>query len=241
MVNPVVLAVDDEPAILRLIKTDLSAYGFRVLTASSGEEAVKLVSEERPDVVLLDLVMPGMSGHDVMRRLSMANTCDPAIILLTARDTEHEKVRGLEMGADDYVVKPFSSEELAARIRAVLRRSLRGQSKERIIRAGNIEVDLERRVVTKSGEPVALSRTEWMLLQEMAVNARKVMLSAELLTRVWGPDYRGDMQYLRVWVSRLRAKIDSRDRKRRIIKTHPGIGYSFEADASPDLEPPVVV
>jgi DNA-binding response OmpR family regulator len=232
MVNPVVLAVDDEPAILRLLKVDLSTLGFRVLTASSGEEALKLVPEERPDVVLLDLMMPGMSGHDVLRRLSLATTCDPAVILLTARDTEQERVRGLEMGADDYVVKPFSPEELAARIRAVLRRSVRGQSKERIVRASNLEIDLERRVVTKNGEAVALSRTEWMLLQELAVNPRRVLLSSELLTRVWGPDYRGDMQYLRVWVSRLRAKVDSKDRKERIIKTHPGIGYSFEADAS---------
>lgn len=237
MVNPVVLAVDDEPAILRLIKTDLSSFGFRVLTAGSGDEALQTISEDRPDVVLLDVVMPGMSGHDVLRRLAASKTHSPAIILLTGRNTDQEKVRGLELGADDYVVKPFSTEELAARIRAVLRRSLKGSADERIVRAGDVEVDLERRMVSKSGEQVVLSRTEWMLLQELATNPRRVLLATELLTRVWGPDYRSDMQYLRVWVSRLRAKIDSRDRKHRIIKTHPGIGYSFESDA-PRVEGP---
>lgn len=225
--EPLLLVVDDEAGILRLMKVELTGQGFRVVTASDGETAVRLAEEHRPDAVVLDIMMPGISGLEVMRRLrERSNT---PVILVTARDKDTDKIRGLEMGADDYIVKPFNPDELGARIRAVLRRVL-GQDVDRVVRAGELEVDLTRRIVKKGGEPVALTRTEWLLLQHLATNAGKVMLSTELLTRVWGPEYRDDLQYLRVWVSRLRAKIEPVPSEPVILKTLQGIGYIFEAD-----------
>ena len=196
--EPLVLAVDDETGILRLIKLELAEQGLRVVTAGSGEEALRLAEEQRPDLVLLDIIMPEMTGLEVMRRLREQSNAP--IILVTAKDSDSDKVRGLELGADDYIVKPFSPEELGARIRAVLRRSTGAQSAERVVRAANVEIDLDRRLVTRDGDPVTLTRTEWLLLQHLAANVGKVLMNAELLSKVWGPEYRDDVQYLRVWV-----------------------------------------
>ena len=226
--EPLLLVVDDEAGILRLMKLELSAQGFRVITASDGEQGVKLAEEQRPDAVLLDVMMPGLSGLEVMRRLRERSNVP--VLLVTAKDKDTDKVRGLELGADDYIVKPFNPDELGARVRAVLRRSI-NQDVERVISAGDVEIDLNRRLVKKGGEPVALTRTEWLLLQHLASNAGKVMLNTELLTKVWGPEYRDDLQYLRVWVSRLRAKLEVTPSSPLIIKTLQGIGYLFEADA----------
>lgn len=233
--DPLVLAVDDEAGILRLIKLELAAQGFRVLTASNGEEALKTVEEQRPDIVLLDVVMPGMSGLETLR--AMRERWPIPVILVTARDREIDKVRGLEMGADDYIVKPFGADEMGARIRAVLRRAA-GIDSEQVVEAGDISVDLGRRLVKRNDEMVALTRTEWQLLQHLAANAGKVILSGELLAKVWGPEYRDDLQYLRVWVSRLRQKIEQDPSNPAIIKTLPGIGYMFQPGASqPEPEP----
>ncbi|MGI8926693.1 MAG: response regulator [Tepidiformaceae bacterium] len=234
--EPLVLAVDDESGILRLVKLELTAQGLRVITASNGEDALRLAEEQRPDVVLLDVVMPEITGYEVMRRLRERSNVP--VILVTAKDKDSDKVRGLELGADDYVVKPFSPEELGARIRAVLRRAI-GQDTERVVRAGELEIDLTRRLVKRSGELVSLTRTEWLLLQHLAANAGKVMLNAELLSKVWGPEYRDDLQYLRVWVSRLRHKLELEPGNPVIIKTLQGIGYMFEAE-EPEPEPAVV-
>lgn len=225
--EPLLLVVDDEAGILRLIKLELSAQGFRVITASDGESAIAMAEEHRPDAILLDIMMPGASGLEVMRRLRERSNVP--VLLVTAKDKDTDKIRGLELGADDYIVKPFNPDELGARVRAVLRRAL-SQDVERVVRAGNVEIDLTRRLVHKSGEPVALTRTEWLLLQHLAVNAGKVMLNTELLTRVWGPEYRDDLQYLRVWISRLRAKLEDTPSSPRIIRTLQGIGYLFEAE-----------
>lgn len=227
--EPLILALDDEQGILRLIKLELSAQGFRVVTASTGAEALQLAEEQRPDLVLLDILVPELSGLDVMRLLR--ERLNTPVILLTGRDQEIDKVRGLESGADDYVVKPFSGDELAARIRAVLRRSADGSNSGLTVRAGDIEIDLDRRLVQRNGETVDITRTEWVLLQYLAANAGKVLLNTELLAKVWGPEYRDDLQYLRVWVSRLRRKLESDPSTPRIIKTKPGIGYILEADA----------
>lgn len=224
--EPLLLVVDDEVGVLRLMKLELSAQGFRVVTASDGEEALRIAEEQRPDAVVLDIMMPGISGLEVMRRLR--ERTNVPVILVTAKDKDSDKIRGLELGADDYVVKPFNPDELGARIRAVLRRML-AQDVERLIRAGNVEIDLARRLVHKNGEQVALTRTEWLLLQQLAANAGKVMLAQELLSKVWGPEYLDDLQYLRVWVSRLRAKIEDVPAEPRIIKTLPGIGYMLDA------------
>lgn len=225
--QPLLLAVDDEAGILRLIKLELTAQGFRVMTASNGEEALRIAEERRPDCVLLDVVMPEITGLEVMRRIrERSNT---PIILVTAKDKDADKVRGLELGADDYIVKPFSLDELGARIRAVLRRTT-GQDTERVVRAANVEIDLTRRLVKRDGELVSVTRTEWLLLQHLAANAGKVILNAELLSKVWGPEYRDDLQYLRVWVSRLRHKLEPEPGNPTIIKTLQGIGYMFDAE-----------
>jgi two-component system KDP operon response regulator KdpE len=223
--EPLVLAVDDESGILRLIKLELSSQGFRVVTADDGTSALRMAEEHRPDIVLLDIVMPDMTGLEVMRRLrERVNT---PVILLTAKGSDSDKVKGLEMGADDYIAKPFSPEELSARVRAVLRRAVGSSSTENIVRAGSVEVDLNRRLVKRDGELVTLTRTEWMLLQHLAANAGKIMLNAELLSKVWGPEYRDDLQYLRVWVSRLRRKLEVEPSSPKLIKTFQGIGYMF--------------
>ena len=228
-VEPLILAVDDEAGILRLIKLELSSQGFRVVVANDGEEALRLAEQQRPDIVILDIIMPEMSGLEVMRRLR-ERTSVP-VILLTAKDHDEDKVRGLELGADDYLVKPFNPEELSARVRAVLRRGFRpAVGTENIVQAGTVEIDLNRRLVKKDGEVISLTRTEWMLLQHLAANAGKVMLNTELLSKVWGPEYRDDLQYLRVWVSRLRSKLEPDPANPMIIKTLQGIGYLLDAE-----------
>ncbi|MEJ5221081.1 MAG: response regulator, partial [Tepidiforma sp.] len=154
--EPLLLVVDDEAGVLRLMKLELTAQGFRVITAADGEEALRLAEEQRPDAVVLDIMMPGISGLEVMRRLRERSNVP--IILVTAKDKDSDKVRGLELGADDYVVKPFNPDELGARIRAVLRRAVAAEV-DRVVRAGNVEIDLNRRLVHKNGEQVSLTRT----------------------------------------------------------------------------------
>jgi two-component system KDP operon response regulator KdpE len=224
--GPLVLAVDDEPGILRLIKLGLTPQGFRVLTAGSAAEALDIAQDYRPDIALLDIVMPDMSGLELMRELRERG--ELPVILLTAKGTDSDKVRGLEMGADDYLAKPFSPEELSARVRAVLRRAVGSGTVDNMVRVDDIEIDLNHRLVRSNGELISLTRTEWMLMQHLASNAGKVMLNAELLSKVWGPEYRNDLQYLRVWVSRLRHKLEKDPSKPRLIKTFQGIGYMLD-------------
>lgn len=237
--EPMVLAVDDEAGILRLIKLQLADQGFRVITAQNGEEALRLAEEQRPDIVLLDVIMPELTGPEVLRKLR--ERWPVPVIFVTARDSEADKVRGLEFGADDYIVKPFSPDELAARIRAVLRRSVGMNEVDQVVRAGNIEIDLNRRIVLREGEPVALTRTEWLLLQHLAANAGRVLLNVELLSKVWGPEYRDDLQYLRVWVSRLRRKLEDDPSNPQLIKTKQGIGYLLDVDNAVQTKTPAAV
>jgi two-component system, OmpR family, KDP operon response regulator KdpE len=231
---PLVLTVDDELGILRLIQMELAAQGFQVISAQSGEAALQLLEEHQPDIALVDLMMPEMSGMELMKRIQRIRPIP--VIFVTARDKEQEKVRGLDFGADDYVVKPFSPEELSARIRAVLRRANAGSEPERLVKAGEVEIDLNRRLVKRNGEPLSLTRTEWLLLQQLAFHPGKLMLNSDLLTKVWGPEYRDDLQYLRVWISRLRAKLEVDPSSPKILKTRTGIGYIFLADTPEDEE-----
>lgn len=224
--EPLVLALDDEAGVRLLLKLDLTAQGFRVLTASTPAEAITQIESKRPDLILLDVLMPEMSGFEVLREVR--ERWQTPVIFLTARDRDTDKVRGLEMGADDYVVKPFSAEELGARIRAVLRRQLGGPSNA--ITSDGLEVDLERRTVSRNSHEISLTRTEWLLLEYLAAKPGKVILGTELLAHVWGPEYIDDLQYLRVWVSRLRKKIERDPAEPKIVKTRPGIGYQFVAD-----------
>jgi two-component system, OmpR family, KDP operon response regulator KdpE len=226
--QPVVLAVDDDTGILQFIKLELSTQGFIVILARSGEEAIQLVESQRPDIVLLDVIMPEMNGLEVLRRLREISRVP--VVLLTAKNRDQDKIRGLDMGADDYLPKPFNPEELSARVRAVLRRVKNPTAKRSVVKSGAIEIDLERRVVRKLGEPVTLTRTEWMLLQHLAANPGRTLLNAELLTRVWGPEYGSDLQYLRVWVSRLRSKLGEEGKPNRsLITTVSGVGYILNA------------
>jgi two-component system KDP operon response regulator KdpE len=231
--KPLVLVADDEPRITKLVSIALGEEGFRVVTASSGAEALQKAEEIRPDIVLLDIVMPDLDGIEVMRQLRERRPV--AVILLTAKGSISDKAKGLDLGADDYIAKPFHPDELAARVRAVLRRSDGGSPGSGVLKFDDVEIDLERRLVTRAGQLVQLSRTEWLLLQHLAANPGKVVLHTELLTKVWGPEYRDDLQYLRVWVSRVRRKLGSEPGDPGRIKTFQGIGYLL------DVEPPVAM
>ena len=219
---------DDEPRITKLVSIALQAEGFRVVTTNSGEDALRKAEEIRPDVVLLDIVMPDLDGIEVMQQLRELRPVP--VILLTAKGSTSDKAKGLDLGADDYVAKPFHPDELAARVRAVLRRASGTTPGQGIVAFDDIEIDLERRMVTRGGELVQLSRTEWLLLQHLANNAGKVVLHTELLTKVWGPEYRDDLQYLRVWVSRVRRKLGAAAGEPGRIRTFQGIGYLLDVE-----------
>jgi two-component system KDP operon response regulator KdpE len=206
----------------------LTGEGFRVVTAAGGEEALAKAEEVRPDIILLDIVMPDLDGIEVMRQIRERRSVP--VILLTARGAASDKAKGLDQGADDYIAKPFHLDELAARVRAVLRRASGVSTGIGAVRFDDVEIDLERRIVTRGGEIVELSRTEWLLLQHLAANAGKVVLHTELLTKVWGPEYRDDLQYLRVWVSRVRRKLGARPGEPGRIKTFQGIGYLLDVE-----------
>ena len=233
--QPLVLVADDEPRITKLVAIALSEEGFRVVTANGGEQALQKAEEVRPDIVLLDIVMPDLDGIEVMRQLRERRPVP--VILLTAKGSTADKAKGLDLGADDYIAKPFHPDELAARVRAVIRRSGGAEPGAGVIKFDDVEIDLERRMVTRSGELVQLSRTEWLLLQHLAANAGKVVLHTELLTKVWGPEYRDDLQYLRVWVSRVRRKLGAQPGEPGRIKTFQGIGYLLDVDGQADAGP----
>jgi two-component system KDP operon response regulator KdpE len=235
MNKPLVLVVDDDHKILRLLRIELTAAGFQVVMAERGSDALDLVERQRPELVVLDIIMPGMDGLEVLRHIR--ETSGVPVILLTAKGTDSDKILGLELGADDYLAKPFNPEELTARVRAVLRRSQARETPSQGNRlvCGNIVIDLARRTVYVAGKPVVLSRTEWQLLQQLCANAGRVMLHEDLLSRTWGPEYRDDVQYLRVWISRLRQKLEENPAEPRYIRTVQGIGYILEA--SPDSAP----
>ena len=232
--QPLVLVADDEPRITKIVAVTLGDEGFRVVTAGGGEEALRKAEEIRPDIVLLDIVMPDLDGIEVMRQLREFRSVP--VILLTAKGSTADKAKGLDLGADDYIAKPFHPDELAARVRAVLRRAAGVTTGRGIVHIGDVEIDLERRMMTKAGQPVQLSRTEWLLLQHLATNANKVVLHSELLTKVWGPEYRDDLQYLRVWVSRVRRKLGAAPGEPGPITTYQGIGYVLNVDEAPTLE-----
>ena len=223
-----ILVVDDEPAIVRLVRATLQADGYAVLAAGRGEEALPLLEEERPDLVILDLMMPGMDGFETLRRIRQRSKLP--VIMLTARATDADTLKGLQGGADDYVTKPFNPQELAARVAAVLRRSQGGGSVagRTVLCYPGVEIDLDRRRVIVGGDEVRLSRTEWALLDQLAANVGRVMLHSELLSRIWGPEFRDEAHYLRTWISRLRAKLKPSVTDQTLITTFPGVGYRLE-------------
>ena len=226
MAGEQVLAVDDEPRYLEIIRFNLEAAGYRVACAASGEEALELVAADEPDLIVLDLMLPGIDGFEVCSRVRERSSCP--IIMLTAKGSEEDKVRGLRLGADDYVTKPFSAQELLARVEAVLRRAHAPESGERqpaTILLGELQVDRQRKQVTLAGREVRLSPTEYRLLLHLAVNAGVVLSRDELLTQVWGKAYKGEDEILRVALWRLRQKLADD----RYIVTRPGLGYMLAA------------
>lgn len=223
-----ILAVDDEPRYLEIIRFNLETAGYRVTCAGSGEEALDALDDEEPDLVLLDVMLPGLDGFEVCTRMRERSSCP--IIMLTAKGGEDDKVRGLRLGADDYITKPFSAQELLARVEAVLRRAGGPEPDERqpaIIAVGDLRIDRPRKLVTMAGDEVRLSPTEYRLLLRLALAAGVVLSRDELLNEVWGRSYRGEDEILRVTLWRLRRKLA--DNPPRYIVTRPGLGYMLAA------------
>ncbi|SNT52827.1 two-component system, OmpR family, response regulator [Streptosporangium subroseum] len=218
------LIVEDEPNILELLAASLRFAGFGVNTAGNGTDAVAAVQRHRPDLIVLDVMLPDMDGFDVVRRLRGGGS-DTPVVFLTARDATEDKIRGLTAGGDDYVTKPFSLEEVVARIRAVLRRTGAGDLLARMPRLvfADIELDEESHEVWRKGKAVALSPTEFKLLRYFMANAGRVLSKAQILDHVWDYDFRGDVGIVESYVSVLRRKIDNSDP--RLIHTLRGVGY----------------
>ena len=219
-----VLVVDDDPQILRAVRTSLRARGFDVHTAPNGETALEALSEEGAELVILDLGLPGLDGQEVLGRLR--SWSDVPVIVLTVRDAQSEKVAALDAGADDYIVKPFAMEELLARMRAVRRRVSAGAS-EAVLRFAELEVDLARQAVRLNGELVHLTPTEYRLLETLVTHPGKLLTHGWLLQRVWGPRYGDESHYLRVYVQQLRRKLRDDPGRPRFILTEPGLGYRW--------------
>ncbi len=221
-----ILVVDDEPQIRRVLKTTLAANGYTVMEARDAEAALEQVRDAAPDLVLLDSNMPGMSGLEACREIREAG--DIPIIMVSVRNSERDKVRALDAGADDYVVKPFSTPELLARIRAALRRTsaTQGGGPQRLS-LENIEIDFDARRVMAAQREVRLTPKEFDLLRYLVLHANKTIPHRELLQAVWGPDYGNELEYLRVFVNQLRKKIEPQPTKPRYLITDPWVGYRF--------------
>jgi two-component system KDP operon response regulator KdpE len=226
-----ILIVDDEPQIRRVLKTALSSEGYMVDDARSGEEAVQRLRDERVDLILLDTNMPGMGGLEACREIRKSS--DAAIIMLTVRDREEDKVVALDAGADDYVTKPFSMPELLARIRAALRRlPVSPETNAQVVHLDGIEINLATRRVAAGGKEVRLTPKEFDLLQYFAANPNLPIPHGKLLQAVWGPDYGSEVEYLRVFVNQLRKKIEPNPAKPRYLLTEPWVGYRFQIGPS---------
>lgn len=218
-----VLVVDDEPAIHRFMAPALAANGYDALRADTGTQALSLVVNRRPDIVVLDLGLPDMDGKEVIRRLR--EWSDVPIVVLSARDREIEKIEALDLGADDFVNKPFGIGELMARLRAALRHRMQERGETPVLRLGGIEVDIPRHRVTRDGAEVKLTPKEFDLVAFLARHPGKVLTHRHILRDVWGPAHEHDTQYLRVYVGQLRTKLEADPANPVLIVTEPGIGY----------------
>jgi two-component system KDP operon response regulator KdpE len=221
-----ILVIDDEPKLVRLVREVLTATDFGVLTTGKGEAAVEMVALEKPDLLLLDIVLAGaMDGYEVARRVREFS--DVPIIMLTAKARESDLLHGFEAGADDYLTKPFSSKELLARVRAVLKRARHEPiaPAEAEIVCGELRIELVRRRVSVSGREVHLTRTEYNLLHMLATHRNQVLLHEQILTSVWGAEYRDDLEYLRAYIRYLRQKLEADPANPKLIVTSQGVGY----------------
>jgi two-component system KDP operon response regulator KdpE len=218
-----VLVVDDEPQILRFLRASLAASGFEVIEAETGAAALKRAAADAPEIVVLDLGLPDMDGKDVIK--SLREWSEIPIIVLSARAREAEKIEALDLGADDYVNKPFGIGELLARLRAALRHRLRQQGATPVVKAGDLKIDIARRRVTRGESDIHLTPKEFDLLKLLAQNAGKVVTHRQLLQAVWGPAHLEDTAYLRVFIGQVRRKIDAEDGAASLIENAAGVGY----------------
>lgn len=223
-----ILIVDDELSILKYLRANLETEGYQVLMAMNGSQALQTLEAEVPDLVVLDIMMPEMDGFEVCRRLREWSQLP--IIMLSARADERDKVQCLDLGADDYITKPFGKNEFIARVRAVLRRAEAASAAPTTpsIKNGNLKINFSKREVTVVGKEVALTATEYALLQELALHSGKVLTYTHLLRKVWGPDYAEEREYLHVFINRLRAKLEADPKHPRFITTVSGVGYRFK-------------
>ncbi|MEE8121518.1 MAG: response regulator transcription factor [Anaerolineales bacterium] len=224
-----ILVVDDEPKIIQLTQDYLENAGFSVISAGDGEDALVVIQAEKPDLVVLDLGLPGMDGLDVCR--SIRKTSNLPIIMLTARDEETDKLVGLELGADDYITKPFSPKELVARVRSVLRRSELAQEEREVIRVGDVTLDLPRMRVTVGGDEIDLTATEFQLLQALASQPGRIFTRSQLLNAVHGVAIESYERAIDAHIKNIRRKLEPVPREPRYIQTVYGVGYRFSDEA----------
>jgi two-component system KDP operon response regulator KdpE len=225
-----VLVVDDEPQIRRALRTGLQARGCEVLEAAYGEEALAQVAAQEPDIIILDLGLPDLDGSEVIRRLRAWS--EIPVVVLSVRDRQEDKISALDAGADDYVTKPFDMEELLARMRATLRRAHAGEPRSSVLRIGDLEIDLARRLVRRDGERIHLTPTEYSLLEAMVGAPGKLLTHRWLLGKVWGAAYGRETHYLHVYVGQLRQKLGDDTGIPRLIITEPGVGYRWAPDTA---------
>lgn len=228
--SPHVLVIDDEPQILRALRTILTAQNYRVSVANRGEEGLSLAAAEQPDVIILDLGLPDIDGITVCAQLRQWT--QTPIIVLSVRESERDKVMALDKGADDYLVKPFGIEELLARLRVALRHfSLVKGNREPVVQTGDLVIDLPRHIVTKGGVEVKLTATEFQLLAYLVAHPGRVLTHQAILNNVWGPEYVDNVEYLRVYMSQLRKKLEKNPKVPRFLLSEPGVGYRFSFEA----------
>jgi two-component system, OmpR family, KDP operon response regulator KdpE len=226
--DPLILLVDDEPQILRALKTILSVNHFRIISAINGEQGIALAAAQSPDVIVLDLTLPDIDGFQVCEQIR--SWSQVPIIVLSVRDNEKDKVTALDHGADDYLTKPFGIEELLARIRVALRHSqLSIGNRETVIHAGPIEIDMAKHIVTRNSEELKFTATEFKLLAYLAAHPDRVLTHQAILTHVWGIVEADHLEYLRVYIGQLRKKVEEDPDEPRLIITDPGVGYRFKS------------
>jgi len=222
------LVIDDEPAIQRLITTILEVHNYHVVTAGSGREGLATIAQRRHDLIILDLGLPDLGGLEVLKQIR--EWTQTPVVILTVQDSEAEKIEALDSGADDYVTKPFNSGELLARLRAALRRADKGKVEEPVLRFGNLTVNLAARLVTRENQAIKLTSTEYALLRLFVQHVGKVLTHRQILREVWGPEHEKKTQYLRVYVQRLRDKLEVNPNAPTFFRTESGIGYRFFAN-----------
>ena len=225
-----VLVVDDEPQIRRALRTSLEAHGYEVVAVGTGEEGVLSAADAAPDLILLDLGLPDIDGTEVIRRVRTFS--EVPVIVLSVREAQQDKVAALDAGADDYVIKPFGMEELLARARAAMRRAAPDDPTPPVLRYADLEIDLARRLVTRGGEALHLTPTEYGLLEALAMNPDKLLTHQWLLRRVWGQGYGTETTYLRTYIRALRKKLGDDAGSPALIMTEPGVGYRWVGERS---------